>query len=314
MKELYKNYTDIWHCHNPSGKLKKMKRAIKSRLRAGGHQYRSDQVGNILVGNFDDPKPCIVAHMDSVHDKAIKTIYFDGDRLSADNGIGADDKCGIVGALECLRDCDINAIFTIDEEIGCAGALKLDFKALESVSYFIEIDRRGNDEVINNLAYPNSTGAEFEKALAPYMKSAGFKFSDGTYTDLSEIIPEVKRAGINLCAGYYEAHTIKEYVILSELARSIHFCKAIFTDVRDQYPIEVEADHISWRACGFDELSRLDYDPAKCDYLYQLKDLADVYYGEDDILIQLLSRAYEIGLRDARGSNTRDPIRPIGWY
>ena len=71
----------------------------------------------------------------------------------ADNGIGADDKCGIISVLESLKKCDVNAVFFIDEEIGCVGAGGCDKSVFKNVMYFVEVDRRGCDDVIDNLVH-----------------------------------------------------------------------------------------------------------------------------------------------------------------
>jgi di/tripeptidase len=308
MKSLYKDYADIWHCHNRSGHLKRIKKVVKSRLDSIGADYHSDNYGNIIVGNFDAVKPCMVAHLDSVHSKGSRAIYFDGDRLSSDNGIGADDKCGIISALECLRDCDINAVFTVDEEIGCIGADKLDKRIFDKTCFFIEVDRRGNDEVINNLCYPKSTSAEFEQELIPYMENYKLKFGEGTFTDLSEIIPEVKIAGINLCAGYYEAHTVKEYVILSELHQSIEFCKAVFNGIRDRFEIEVD----SYGGYGYGSTSGFNFltdDINDCDSIGELYECMIDLYGQDDLMFEAIKRAYELGMDEANKPIEYAPLK-----
>lgn len=312
MKALYKDYADVWHCHNRSGHLKRIKKIVKMRLDTLQVEYHSDNFGNIIVGNFEKKKPCIVAHLDSVHNKASKTIYFDGNRLSSDNGIGGDDKCGIISALECLKDCDVNAVFTIDEEIGCIGAERIDKGIFKNTCYFIEVDRRGCDEVINNLCYPSSTGAVMDEALKPYMDSFGLKFGDGTFTDLSEIIPEVKIGGINLCAGYYEAHTIKEYVILSELHKSICFCKAVFKGIRDVFPIEVEDDYGFGSFGGVSRgASFLVDDIQDADSIGDLFQVMLDLYGQDSLMFEGIKKAYEIGI--AEGEGIDDAIKPIDY-
>ena len=125
---LYNNYRAIWNCFNRSGATKTISNIIKGFLK--DQQFYEDQAGNILVGNFLQEKPCLVAHIDSVHTKAPSKISLIGDKLSAENGIGGDDKCGIVAILEILKSgADVNAIFTIDEEIGAIGASNLKFEA-----------------------------------------------------------------------------------------------------------------------------------------------------------------------------------------
>ena len=72
MNNLYFKYRTIWHCKNNSGKLKQIKKIVKTELK--GLQYGEDKKGNIFIGDFSKNLPCLVAHLDSVFDKKPKVI------------------------------------------------------------------------------------------------------------------------------------------------------------------------------------------------------------------------------------------------
>jgi di/tripeptidase len=285
---LYSQYGDIWRCFNPSGDLKAIKKILKRRLRNMKLPHVSDDVGNIFIGDFSISKPCIVAHMDSVHDKRSTMFHLEGQKLSSDNGIGADDKCGILAVFESLKNCDVNAVFFVDEEIGCIGATKCDKSIFDNVMYFVEVDRRGNTDVIDNLAFPCSVSEKFADAMEPLMRQHQLEFENGSYTDLSEIIPEVKKSGINLCAGYYNAHFINEYVMLDELAMSITFCISLFNSVRENFPVELdEIGYDSWKPSTPTTRS-----------IFEIQNDVEAMYLGDEFVLELVQEAYESGLED----------------
>ena len=101
MKNLYFQYKAIWHCKNPSGNLKQIKKILEPYLK--GYKCQYDNIGNIFIGDFEQKNPCIVAHLDSVFNKKPKNIRLNKGILTSKTGIGADDKCGIITILEILK-------------------------------------------------------------------------------------------------------------------------------------------------------------------------------------------------------------------
>jgi len=169
---LHTKYEKIWLCHNPSGKLDNMQKVMDKYLL--NHDYFRDDIGNIFIGNFDQSKPCLIAHLDSVHNKKSTKFYYSKGKLQSNNGIGGDDKCGIVAILEILKkDKTVNAIFCVDEEIGGIGARNIEPALLENVMYFIEIDRAGNNDIIYNSGYNQIASDEFQHALQPFANKYG---------------------------------------------------------------------------------------------------------------------------------------------
>lgn len=61
----------------------------------------------------------------------------------------------------------------------------------------------------------------------------GFLTAQGSFSDISLIAPELKVAAVNLSCGYYAAHTLHEYINVSELNRMIHKVGDIIAEVSD---------------------------------------------------------------------------------
>ena len=291
--KLYLDYKNIWECNNPSGKLKNIKKIIK--------QYVSnityDKVGNMYIGDFTQSKPCLVAHLDSVHSHVGK-IKVQDDCISSKNGIGGDDKCGIIACLEIRKYCDVNVLFTVDEEIGGIGASHCDFDKLKNVMYFIEIDRKGSSDLITDLLFSKSVTKEFMSEISDFMKEFQFKETSGLYTDLCDILPVMGVCGINLSAGYYNPHTKKEYVILSELQNTINFVITICSTVRERFELpeqklfEYEDKDTYYPEEWFlNDLSCIDSIEELMDYVYSV-------HPEDKKVLGLLEKAYQLGLEE----------------
>lgn len=102
--------------------------------------------GNVIVrikGTVPDAPPIfLAAHMDTVvPGKGVKPVI-DGDIIRTDGTtvLGGDDKSGVAIIMECLRTLvengiphsDIDAVFTICEEVGLLGAKHLDMSKIRS--------------------------------------------------------------------------------------------------------------------------------------------------------------------------------------
>ncbi|MDD5448376.1 MAG: M20/M25/M40 family metallo-hydrolase, partial [Actinomycetota bacterium] len=102
--------------------------------------------GNLIAkftpSKRNSPKPIMLnAHMDTVAStRGLTYQEEEGELRSSGNTIlGADDKAGIaiiLSVIEALKkggvSCPIEAVFTVQEEIGLVGAKKIDFSMLES--------------------------------------------------------------------------------------------------------------------------------------------------------------------------------------
>ena len=77
----------------------------------------------------------------------------------------------------------------------------------------IEIDRKSEDDAV----YYDCENDNFEE----YITSKGFKTSYGSFSDISYIAPELGVAAVNLSSGYYNAHTLHEYINRKHLNKTI---------------------------------------------------------------------------------------------
>ena len=80
---------------------------------------------------------------------------------------------------------------------------------LDQIKLLIEIDRKGS----NDSVYYDCDNKEFEN----YITSKDFKTAYGTFSDISLIAPELGIAVVNLSSGYYNAHSLHEYINRKEL-------------------------------------------------------------------------------------------------
>ena len=164
----------------------------------------------------------LVAHMDTVHEKSVKQVVYDGHIISSPQGIGGDDRCGIYIILEIIKELKCSVLFTEDEEIGCIGASKfLDwYNETACWNYIVEFDRRGS----NDCVFYDCDNPEFTK----FITSTGFFEEEfGSLSDISYLAPSFGIAAVNLSCGYYSAHTTKEYVNFDEMIAVIEAAKEI---------------------------------------------------------------------------------------
>ena len=159
----------------------------------------------------------LTAHMDTVFEEPPKRVFYKEkeDKIyNPDGGLGGDDRCGIYAIMKLLKKYRPHVLFTEDEEIGCIGAEKAVEKLnIPDVKYIIEFDRRGkNDCVFYDCG---------NKRFMDYVESFGFKKDYGTFSDISILGSEWDIAAVNLSCGYYNEHTVKEYIIFNQLLKTI---------------------------------------------------------------------------------------------
>lgn len=183
----------------------------------------------------------LVAHLDTVHDKAVETICAseDGNILMSPQGIGGDDRCGVYALASVYEAAPIKPwlLFTCDEEIGGLGADKFCLAhergklpdELDALKFIVEIDRRGaNDAVFYDCDNP---------AFSAYVTGNGFETAYGSFSDISYIAPELSTAAVNLSSGYYYPHTLHEYINRSELEHTIdRVAEMVHDATRSEFP------------------------------------------------------------------------------
>lgn len=155
----------------------------------------------------------LVAHLDTVHKESPKTVLYskDGNTIMSLEGIGGDDRCGVIMILDILNKYDCSVAFFEDEEIGCVGS-KLFCKSgidLSGNNYCVEFDRKGN----NDYVFYKDYNADFEE----HIKKFGFKKATGSCSDISYIAPAFKIESVNISCGYFNPHCWYEYVNIADM-------------------------------------------------------------------------------------------------
>lgn len=208
----------------------------------------------------------LLAHLDTVHAEPVKEIFIseDGNILTSPQGIGGDDRCGVY-ALEKIYKASKKKpylLFTTDEEIGGVGAnhFGTEFRAgflpaeLSELKLLIEIDRRGS----NDAVYYDCHNPAFEN----YISSKGFKTAWGSFSDISIIAPILGVAAVNLSSGYYQPHTLQEFINVSELESVIQKVLQIISEIEN--------------------LPKFEYAEYQSDYEEIYSELLD-YYDEEEL-------------------------------
>lgn len=242
LKSLYKVFS-------PSMNEKKMRRFIKRHINnnISGVTIVQDVAGNLLITKGEsDSYPCICAHMDQVqrlHPKDFTCVENDdvifgySPKERKQCGLGADDKNGLFIALECLASYDaIKCAFFVGEEIGCKGSGAVDVSFFDDCRYCIQIDRRGNSDMVTNI-YSEMCSEEFIHDVDCF--SHGYEISDGLMTDVAELRERgVEVSCINLSCGYYEPHTDYEFTSKSDLQKCYDFVCHIIENCTKKYECE----------------------------------------------------------------------------
>tara|TARA_R110002050_G_scaffold137_2_gene912 strand:- start:891 stop:1910 length:1020 start_codon:yes stop_codon:yes gene_type:complete len=223
----------IFNVQSTSGDMKAMRSFIYhfiANLVDDRIHIESDDSGNIYVTKGRaDTYPCIVSHIDTVHD-----IIPDEDYLVLNNGleffaidlalksptgIGGDDNNGIYCCLDNLvREDNIKVAFFVDEEIGCVGSSACDMEFFKDVSFVLQADRQGYNDVVNNISGTKMFGSDFLDAISDDLDNYSRLVTSGGMTDVMQLAHNgLEVAMANFSCGYYKPHSDKEYVIIDEL-------------------------------------------------------------------------------------------------
>lgn len=215
---------------------KELKQALTLFLFEQGYESIKSEDGFIYAkGNIPY---CVTAHMDTVHEQNVKDTYEynkNGDYLiSSPQGIGGDDRCGIYMITELIKKgYKPYVIFCEEEEVGCVGSRKFaktDYveEVGKNCKYIIELDRANS----NNAVYYDLDNDEFEKFIT---NTIGYTTAIGSCSDISYLCPATKIAGVNLSCGYYNPHTLGEYVNMTEMKRTQDAVETLFNTECEQY-------------------------------------------------------------------------------
>lgn len=172
----------------------------------------------------------LTAHLDTVHERIPWKINVERvsgkTKLSSPQGIGGDDRCGVYMILNILETTQLRPtiLFCEDEEIGGVGSSKFcrseHVNDLKKCKFFIELDRAN----ANDAVFYRCGNTQFQMFVT---ETTGFKEAFGSFSDISHLSPATDVASVNLSCGYYQQHTLKEYVLFEEMLASIEATKKL---------------------------------------------------------------------------------------
>ena len=217
----------------------------------------------------------IVAHMDTVHEEQCKEIVNDNGKLSSPQGIGGDDRCGVFAIMNIINELNCSVLLCEDEENGGKGARKFTQAIYEvkdetgkvttekyidnlDVNYMVEFDRRGNKDAVF-YSCDNKDFIDFVEDMTC------FKYTYGSFSDISVLMPAAKLSGVNLSSGYYKAHTTDEYVVYDEMMDTIEAAKAMIKEPCDK-PFEYVAKKYEPPKYSYPSYSYPSYKPGSPHY------------------------------------------------
>ena len=219
-----------------------------------GVSFYRDEMMNIYAtkGTLEEGEfyPMFIAHTDTVHSKIDKIVVeeeklkrpytfgktFDEtlvdvlkayDTEGKPTGIGGDDKCGIFICLELLKQLDkVKIGLFVSEETGCHGSSKCDVNFLQDVGYITQYDAPGNHlitEICSGVRLFERDSEFFEKTLEVITESFGNEMliQSHPYTDISQLKKKIDVSCINMSCGYYNMHSVQEFISIEDVKCSI---------------------------------------------------------------------------------------------
>lgn len=173
----------------------------------------------------------LVAHVDTVFKEKPEDVFYDRVKnvLWSPQGLGADDKAGVFAIINIVKSgLRPHIIFTTGEEMGGLGAQVLTYrepKPFAEMKYIIQLDRRGKDDCI----FYECDNVKFVE----YIKSFGFHEEYGSFSDISELCPTWRIAGVNLSIGYKNEHSLIEILYIDYFLSTVEKVKKMLKDVNN---------------------------------------------------------------------------------
>jgi dipeptidase D len=182
---LWRHFYQITQIPRPSRQEAAVRQYVIEQAIAGGHSWRMDDEGNLVVAvaataGMEDRQTVIIQnHLDMVtvknedkqHDfsRDPLSLHVEGDWVRADRTtLGADNGVGCAAALALMTDPEVahpplELLFTVDEETGLGGALRLD-PSLLSGTRMLNLDTEEWQELY--VGCTGGAGWEMRRTLA----------------------------------------------------------------------------------------------------------------------------------------------------
>lgn len=174
----------------------------------------------------------LVAHMDTVFKSPPDKIYYDQKQhiMWSPQGLGADDRAGVYLIWKIVQaGYRPHICLTTDEEIGGFGAMALvkDFPDQPfDIKYIVELDRQGT----NDCVFYSCANEKFQEFVEGY----DFVSDWGTFSDISDICPAWKVAGVNLSVGYKGEHHETETLNTHAMMDTYRKVKKMLDDAKSE--------------------------------------------------------------------------------
>ena len=223
----------------------------------------------------------LVAHMDVIYTGREEVQVFYDPRhnvLWSPQGLGADDRAGIYAILKILqRGFKPTLIFTTEEETGGVGARKFiqDYpQPLTKLKYIVELDRQGSSDCV----FYDCNNENFTE----YIQSFGFVRNWGTYTDICEICPKWKIAGVNLSIGYLQEHSLGEHLRVSWMNITIKKLIKLLEDVQNaEFYSYIYSNRYNYTTVNKDyDTTGTLYQCSKCKRYFDEADTISIIYAD----------------------------------
>ena len=294
-----------------------------------GVTFYRDEMMNIYAtkGVLEEGEfyPMFISHTDTVHSKIDKIVVkeeklvrpytfgksFDDtlvgvlkayDTNDKPTGIGGDDKCGVFICLELLQQLDkVKVGFFVSEETGCHGSSKCDENFLQDVGYITQYDAPGNHlitEICSGVRLFERDSEFFQKTLEVITESFGNEMliQSHPYTDISQLKKKIDVSCINMSCGYYNMHSVQEFVSIEDVKNAIEAGKKMVEVLGlKKYTYKYSPIKYTPQLIMNSLVENLEKDVEVFDYpeeTFHRLDTVDVYEEKDGIT---LSDAYDDG-------------------
>ena len=235
----------LYQINSKSGHETELKRLVLDQLAGLPLTIAEDDFGNVFIAKGQaEYYPCVVAHLDEVHQPGVRNIQEADGIIFATNekgervGIGADDKNGIWIALRLLQKVDtLKVAFFVQEEkdgeqSGCRGSQACDLSWFNDVRYILQCDRKGNSDIVTYSEKSNTRLCNDDFIPAELRDPYGYVPVHGGKTD----VVALKQRGLkipccNLSCGYCNAHKPEEYTIVRDLLNAYRFTHHIINNL-----------------------------------------------------------------------------------
>lgn len=187
-KALWNHFADLNAVPRPSKKEERVRQFMMDFGKSLGLETLEDAIGNVIIKKPATPgmesRQTVVlqSHLDMVHQKNSDTVFdfetqgiemlIDGDwvkakgtTLGADNGIGVAAIMAVFASKD-LQHPALEAMFTIDEETGMTGAMKIDPKNFTG-TILLNLDTEDDDELSIGCAGGIDTNTSYAYKLVP---------------------------------------------------------------------------------------------------------------------------------------------------